>query len=110
MTKPSYVVPIILSTFLQEYVLYKEFLEKLTPNEWKEAKRQERLEKRKQKHEALQAAQVDIGLIFPRQSLNIVYNLNMGYLAFAIINRVSKEYRRNCCWHRKRQQFHNSSF
>merc|ERR1712135_196374 len=42
---------------LKEYVLYKDFLEKLTPNEWKEAKRAERLEKRKQKQEAQQAAQ-----------------------------------------------------
>lgn len=34
--------------------MYKEFLEKLTPNEWMEEKKKERMEKRKLKREALQ--------------------------------------------------------
>ncbi|XP_076807264.1 cilia- and flagella-associated protein 100-like [Clavelina lepadiformis] len=40
---------------LKEYMLYKEFLEKLTPNEWKEEKRNIRIEKRRIKKEAQQA-------------------------------------------------------
>ena len=35
-------------------MLYKEFLEKLTPNEWKEEKRNIRIEKRRIKKEAQQ--------------------------------------------------------
>jgi len=38
----------------QEYLLYKEFLEKLTPNDWKEAKKHERMEKRRLRKESQQ--------------------------------------------------------
>uniref|UniRef100_H2ZEG4 DUF4200 domain-containing protein n=1 Tax=Ciona savignyi TaxID=51511 RepID=H2ZEG4_CIOSA len=38
---------------LKEYMLYKEFLEKLTPNDWKESRRKEREEKRKIRREAM---------------------------------------------------------
>nr|XP_002131495.1 cilia- and flagella-associated protein 100 [Ciona intestinalis] len=48
---------------LKEYMLYKEFLEKLTPNEWKEKRRKEQEERRRIKREA-QAAH-------PSQSQNL---------------------------------------
>nr|CAB3228545.1 coiled-coil domain-containing protein 37 [Phallusia mammillata] len=47
---------------LKEYIMYKGFLEKLTPNEWKEEKKKERLERRRLKREAQQAHQAQSSL------------------------------------------------
>ena len=42
--------------FLQEYILYKQFLEKLTPNDWKEEKMNQRKERQRLKKEAMVGA------------------------------------------------------
>lgn len=45
-------VVVIVGCF-KEYLMYKQFLEKLTPNEWKEEKLSKRREKLRLKREAL---------------------------------------------------------